>query len=189
MLKDRVVIKDKGFQILEDLTAPGREAYFTTFSLKDEKAVRNQMYSLTYYTPLNTMTQPVENRSFVCVWEETTDNKQIEEYTFYFTTAGAKPKLQWSIEKAKKYGSNAYMITLKWKDHYSEPIHRSHIWLKHKRSNSRFTFLRELIEPLDANASEPIDQYIIEVPAGVDPTDLVIEGDELLQQKYLLMGV
>lgn len=44
-----------------------------------------------------------------------------------------------------------------------------------------------MISPLDKTSRELRDQYIILLPEGVRAEDLVIEGDELLQQKYLLV--
>ena len=79
------------------------------------------------------------------------------------------------------------MITLEWLSHTYDSIHKSHIWLKNKKTGQKFAFLKETIGPLEPNGSVLKDQYIILLPEGVSVNDLAIEGDELLRQKYLFV--
>lgn len=185
MLKDRIELKEDGFQLYEDEKESGRSAYYTTFSLKDTQIRKTQTNRIEYQS-LDSTLQEVNNKTFVCIWEMK-EGEEVEEYSFYFTNGHAKPKLGWKIERARPYGDNAYMITIEWMNHVGEEIHKSHIYLKNKKTEKKFAFLKEVISPLDKTSRELRDQYIILLPEGVRAEDLVIEGDELLQQKYLLV--
>ena len=77
------------------------------------------------------------------------------------------------------------MIRLKWIDHQSDRIHSSHIWLKNSQNGRKYSFLTEYIAP--ENGREE-DCYIIEIlPGRANPNTLVIEGDEILLEKYAIV--
>lgn len=185
MLKERVTVNRNGFQVSKDSEEPERSAYYATFSLADEKVEKLQANPVTYWNALNASAQMVNNRTFICVWE-VKGQEVVEEYSFYFTTETVRPQMRWRIEKNKKYGDAAYVITLEWMGPQWDKIHKSHIWLKHKRSKRKFSFLKDVIEPMDLNKTPLMDQYVINLPMDVRPEELVIECDELLQKKYLL---
>ncbi|MCI5900331.1 MAG: hypothetical protein MRZ69_08305 [Lachnospiraceae bacterium] len=183
MLKERITICETGFQIRKENRDSGRLAFYTVFSLRDTAIDRSQAHPVTYWDAMNPSMQRVDTKSFVYVWEEK-NGVEIDAYQFYVGTAGAKPRIQWSIERDRHYGENAYMIKLKWMDHIKERIHKRHIWLKDEQSGRKYGFLREYIEP-DVNEE---DRYIIDVlPGTADVSCLIIEGDELLHQKYLIV--
>lgn len=186
MLKDRVNITAGGFQVKREANNEMKCVYYNIFELQDGFIEKTQENPVQYWDALNTYTQSIEKGKFVCVWEADTDGRT-EEYSFYSSNGNAQPRIEWRIERAPDYGERACMITIEWKDNKYEPIHRSHIWLRHKKSNRKFNFLRETIRPLDRNAKIKRDQYIIVLPAKVEPEQLVIEADELLRQKYLLI--
>lgn len=185
MLKERLVYKEDGFQLNADAKEEGRVAYYMTFNLKDAQIQKAQTNRVEYWTPQNAAVQKVPNKTFVCVWE-IKDGEEVEEYCFYHTNGNVKAKLGWRIERARKYGENAYMITLEWMRLY-DYIHKRHIYLKNKKTGEKFAFLKETIGPLDVNSRVLKDQYIILLPEGVNVENLSIEADELLQQKYLLV--
>lgn len=183
MLKERITICETGFKVREENRDSGRLAFYTVFSLKDLRIDRSQAHPVTYWDAMNSFVQKININSFVRVWEEK-DGVEIDAYQFYVGTAGAKPRIQWSIERDRHYGENAYMVKLKWVDHIKERIHKSHIWLKDEQSGRKYAFLREYIEP-DSNEE---DRYIIDIlPGTADVSRLIIEGDELLQKKYLIV--
>lgn len=186
MLQQRITYQENGFQLYADENDTERTAWYTTFTLKDARIEKAQTKKIKYWTPLNSAVVEIPNRTFVCVWE-IRDGEEVEEASFYFTNGNVKPKLGWSIDRAKAYGENAYMITLEWSGHAYDYIHKSHIWLKNKKTGKKFAFLKETIGPLEPNGSVLKDQYIILLPDGVNLEDLTIEGDELLGQKYLLV--
>lgn len=72
-----------------------------------------------------------------------------------------------------------------WIDHQSDRIHSSHIWLKNSQNGRKYSFLTEYIAP--ENGREE-DCYIIEIlPGRANPNTLVIEGDEILLEKYAIV--
>lgn len=186
MLQQRITYQEKGFQLYADENDTGRTAWYTTFALKDARIEKAQTKKIGYWTPLNSVVVEIPNRTFVCIWE-IRDGEEVEEYSFYFTNGNVKPQLGWRIDRAKPYGENAWMITLEWLSHTYDSIHKSHIWLKNKKTGKKFAFLKETIGPLEPNGSVLKDQYIILLPEGVSVNDLAIEGDELLRQKYLFV--
>ena len=112
-------------------------------------------------------------------------NDEADECRIYLGNGRAKPRISWSIEKEQAYGDYAYMIRLKWIDHQSDRIHSSHIWLKNSQNGRKYSFLTEYIAP--ENGREE-DCYIIEIlPGRANPNTLVIEGDEILLEKYAIV--
>lgn len=183
MLKDRITEDTNGFQIRKDPADAGRKAYYVIFALRDAETdiSKKQPQPANYWDALHPGMNQTPPRSLIFVWEEK-DGKRIEEYQFYIGNAGNKPRIQWSITRAREYGEYAYMIRLKWADNQSEPIHKSHIWLKDRRKGKKFAFLRECIAPA---AGTQEDRYVIDVlPGMAEIQDLVIEADEILLQKY-----
>lgn len=186
MLKERIKLTDNGFRIVRDDTKPGRQAYFTKFSLRDgeiDKVVGN---ALSYWDAMNPVGEKVQDRTFVCVWENE-DGQTVEEHLFYINRMGKKPRLRWHMERAPRYGERAYKITLEWMDNVYDSIHKNHICLKNRQNGRTYAFLKEYIEPVNLNDRIKKDEYIIDVPYDVEVADLMIEGDELLLQKYLLI--
>lgn len=183
MLRERITICETGFRIKEENRDPGRLAFYTVFSLKDAAIDKSQAQPVAYWDAMNPSMQRVDIRSFVYVWEEK-DGIEVDTYQFYVGNAGAKPRIQWSVVRDTRYGQNAHMIKLKWVDHTGERIHKGHIWLKDEQSGRKYGFLREYIEP----DGKEEDRYIIDIlPGTADVSRLIIEGDELLQQKYLIV--
>lgn len=186
MLKERIKICGNGFKIKKENTDPERNAFYVLFSLRDAKADKSrQIYPAAYRNANNDRPneQGITRNSFVYVWEEK-NGAEVESYSFYIDGGNAKPRIRWSIEKDKKYGDYAHRITLKWIDHTGEKIHKNHIWLKDEQSGRKYHFLREYVEPDEKEE----DRYIIDVlPGTADVRQLVIEGDDVLQQKYLIV--
>lgn len=183
MLKKRIIIEQDGFQINPEKEDAGRRAYYTTFSLGSTDVDKSSPKAVQYWDSVNQYTQRKLSRSFVCVWEEK-DGKQVDECRFYIGGGENKPRIRWSIESAPRYGENAYMIRLRWVNHQTDKIHKSHIWLKNQENERKFSFLCECIEPLGGTEEA---QYIIDVlPGTAGVSRLMIEGDELLLQKYIL---
>lgn len=186
MLQERITIIGTGFKILKDMGNPNKEAYYTSFTLRDGAIDRTIRQSIQYWDVLNPGITNLENNTYICVWEEK-NGKVSEEYAFYISNHGNKPRLKWSITAAAPYGERAYKITLEWLDNIYESIHKNHIWLKNSRTGQKYVFLKEYIEPMDPGDKIKKDEYIINVPYDIQTSDLVIEGDNLLQQKYLLV--
>lgn len=183
MLKERITICGNGFQIRKGNADQERRAFYTTFSLKDADVDRNQGQPVGYWDAMNHATQPIAANSCVCVWEEKQGSVE-ESYEFYIGNGNAKPRLQWSITKDSHYGEYAHMVKLKWIDHTRDRIHKKHIWLKDEQTGRTYRFLREYIEPDEKEE----DRYIIDIlPGTADVHRLVIEGNELLLQKYLIV--
>lgn len=182
MLKERIKISGNGFKIKREGSDPERRAFYAKFFLYDEEADKSQARPAAYWDANNDQSHMIERNSFIYVWEEK-DGVEIESCSFYISGGNAKPKLRWSIERDRRYGDDAYMITLKWVDHTGEKIHKKHIWLKDEQSGRKYRFLKEYIEP-DEKEEE---RYIIDVlPGTADVRHLMIEGDDVLQQKYLI---
>lgn len=115
----------------------------------------------------------------------TKDEIMVDECRIYLGNGRAKPRISWSIEKEQAYGDYAYMIRLRWMDHQTDRIHSSHLWLKNGQNGRKYSFLTEYIAP--ENGREE-DCYIIEIlPGRANPNALVIEGDEILLEKYAIV--
>lgn len=186
MLKDRVILTANGFQVKREIDGSNRNAYYNLFELQDRDIEKNCENPIQYWDAYNAYTEKVEKGRFVCIWETDGDG-ETEEYLFYNGSGSAQPRIEWRIEKASNYGDGACMITIEWKDNRFEPIHRRHIWLRHKESNRKFNFLQEIIKPLDTDGKIKRDQYIIVLPPGVEIEQLAVEADELLRKKYLIV--
>ena len=133
---------------------------------------------------MNPYSQRVQPNSYVYIWE-TKDEIMVDECRIYLGNGRAKPRISWSIEKEQAYGDYAYMIRLRWMDHQTDRIHSSHLWLKNGQNGRKYSFLTEYIAP--ENGREE-DCYIIEIlPGRANPNALVIEGDEILLEKYAIV--
>ena len=187
MLKDRIELTNNGFAVYMDDSVEPRNAYYTIFNnLSDGVVNRANAREVSYTVDAMNTGVPVDNKNFVCVWESLGE-KILEEHFFYINRGGSRSHIKWSIVRARRYGKNAYKITLEWLDpvYEIEGIHKKHMWLKNKRTGMRYSFLKETL--LDGGRGYK-DEYIIEVPDGVNVGDLIIEGDELLCSKYILVG-
>lgn len=189
MLKDRIKLTNNGFEVYMDDSAEPRNAYYTTFDdLRDGVVNRADARNISYTVDVLNPGVSIKDKKFVCVWESLGE-KILEEHSFYINRSGSLSRIKWSIVPVKKYGENAYKITLEWLDPVYEikGIHKKHMWLKNKKTGMRYSFLKETL--LDGGRDYK-DEYIIEVPAGmeVNVNDLIIEGDELLCSKYMLVG-
>lgn len=185
-LKERVSVSANGFQVKKESEQSEKKAYYNVFTLQDTVIEKNCENPLTYWNAYEASSYRVKEGEFVCVWE-IDEEGNVEEYSFCYTGGKAQPRISWEFEPASKYGENAYMITIEWKDNRFERIHREHIWLKHKKSGRKFSFLRETLYPLDPSDNVKKDQYIITLPGDVTIEQLTIEADDLLRQKYLLV--
>lgn len=184
MLKDRIVVDENGFQVNRESADPERKAYYATFTLADEEIDKSQGKQIKYWDAMNPYSQRVQPNSYMYIWE-TKDEIMVDECRIYLGNGRAKPRISWSIEKEQAYGDYAYMIRLKWIDHQSDRIHSSHIWLKNSQNGRKYSFLTEYIAP--ENGREE-DCYIIEIlPGRANPNTLVIEGDEILLEKYAIV--
>lgn len=189
MLKDRIRLTNNGFKIYMDDSAGPRDAYYTIFNdLKDGMVNRADARNISYIVDVMNPGVTVTDKTFVCVWESIGE-KVLEEHSFYINRSGSRARIKWSIVPARRYGENAYKITLEWLDPVYEikGIHKKHMWLKNKKTGMRYSFLKETL--LDGGR-DCKDEYAIEVPAGmeVNVNDLIVEGDELLCSKYILVG-
>lgn len=185
-LKERVSVSANGFQVKKESEESVKKAYYNVFTLQDTVVEKNYKNPITYWNAFEASSYKAKEGEFVCVWEIDEDNN-VEEYSFCYSEGRAKPRIAWEFEPAPRYGENAYMITIEWKDNKFERIYRDHIWLKHKRSGRKFNFLQETLYPLDTGSTVKKDQYIITLPGDVTIDQLTIEADDLLRQKYLLV--
>lgn len=185
-LKERVSVSANGFQVRKESEQSEKRAYYNVFTLQDAVVEKNYKNPITYWNAFEASSYRVKDGEFVCVWEIDKDNN-VEEYSFCYSERGVKPRIAWEFESVPRYGENAYMITIEWRDNRFEKINRDHIWLKHKRSERKFNFLQKTLYPLDPNGSVKKDQYIITLPGDVRIEELTIEADDLLQQKYILV--
>lgn len=187
-LKERVSISANGFQVKKESADSKKQAYYNVFTLQDQEIVKNCQNPIQYWNAYDaTNPYQVKEGLFVCVWEQD-ENGDTEEYSFCYTDGKAQPRIFWNIEPAPKYEvMNPHMITIEWKDNKFEKINRKHIWLKDKKSGRRYNFLQENLYPLDPGDSVKKDQYIIMLPDGISVEQLVIEADDLLRQKYILV--
>lgn len=188
MLKDRVTVNENGFSLYKDKDNPNRQAYYTTFKLADDEINKTQEMMVTYWDPMHNGLHNVQANTYVCIWE-VEENDVVEECQIYIRNENrAKPQISWSIAKDPSYGDYAYMIRICWPGNQSEKINSQHIWLENQKNGRRYSFLTDYIEPRTKNGE---DCYIIEILPGrasVSVSDLVIRGDDILLQKYEIVG-
>ena len=112
---------------------------------------------------MNPYSQRVQPNSYVYIWE-TKDEIMVDECRIYLGNG----KVLHASQTAGK-----------------DRIHSSHIWLKNSQNGRKYSFLTEYIAP--ENGREE-DCYIIEIlPGRANPNTLVIEGDEILLEKYAIV--
>lgn len=154
----------------------------------------SEFQNMSYWEPMNSSPQILTQDDVFVTVRELEDDTVVEEYSFYFSKNGNKTNICWDIKQDKRYGANAYKITLRWPLNCQEDcVAKKHLWLSWNdgEENRQFFFLVPTLGPSRDNRRKDgyRDEYIIELPpdGSVSVSDLTIEGSELFSEKYNLV--
>ena len=187
MLKDRIQITDTGFRVMRG-PDENTEVFYGEFSLRMRPEERGAAVPTRYWSAMDTFEQKIDRqRVYICV-EEKKNGEVTDRHCFYFSGGCPKSLLSITDRPARKYGKGARLITIRWPDGSPEPISSRYIYLE-GRKGERFYFLRDFIEPLDADSKTPQDQYVYLVPEDEDGEAYTVRTDPVLREKYTITTV
>ena len=186
MLEQRVKRSGNRFQVLKE-SGTEREVYYGLFGLHQNPDEKISLKKIQYWDGANAFEVKLSTETDTCVRVlEKEGDRIVEQYEFYYTPYDAGNELRLSMEKAhKKYGANAYLITIEWIECRSEPINSRHIYLENKEGE-RFYFLRDTIEAMNPNGKKLQDQYITRLPMNQSINDYRLVASSLVRQKYVV---
>ena len=174
-LNERVQPSPNGFKLWQAEGAE-RKAYYGIFALKDDPNEVPELKEALYWDLKNAFENQVGQKDTFVYIEEREGGKVVETYRFYY--GQKKAGISWSMEKKKKYGKSAYMITLHW-NNQGEAIHRAYIFMLDRHGN-RYPFITKTL----GGPGVTEDQYISMLPEGESPDGYKIGFHPLLMQKY-----
>lgn len=183
MLKDRIRMTSDGFQILKEADSD-RSASFGVYTLaEDPNTVPDSLTPAAYWDPLYAPEQKIKG-SYACVYvrEEAAGNV-VEETRFIWIKGDKKLHLTIDVSENRKYGNNAYMITITWDNSEGEKINHKYIFLRSKKTGDKFYFLNRCIQPLE-DSKEVEDKYVFVVPEGDDPEEYFVDVLPELLMRY-----
>lgn len=196
-LRERIQFAGNGIMIYPDKsTEAERKVFVGEFRLSypeealtdpfnrnsDTHNISMSMKQTKYWEAGTAHTTTVKNNTFLLVVE--TENGEItDSCRLYYPNNAQHRTLYIRTDKNKKYGKDAYVITIEWPDDIEpEDIGSQYIYLQDTERN-RYYFLTDVIAPLE-NSKKQIDQYVYEIPEGKNAADYEVAVDELLKQKY-----
>lgn len=189
-LKERVKIGGNQFWVVKDFKeSQDRTLQYAVISLQQDGSNKELEFKpASYHSVLEDHSVKISMGDQI-VLRECFEEKVLESCSFYL--GEYRSDILWDIVKAPKYGELAYKITLKWQERACvKKIHPSRIWLRYQNRQEgidrKFRFLTEMVGP-EFGSSQ--DEYIIDIPNGVQSSDLTIEGDDLLQSVYNLIQI
>lgn len=189
-LKDRVKIGGNQFWVVKDFKESHEKTLqYAVVSLQQDRNNKNYDFRpASYHSVMEDHSVKVSMGDQILL-QECFDGKVEETYSFYLGEYHSD--IFWDIVKAPKYGELAYKVILKWKEKSCiKKIHPSRIWLRYQNMQEgidrKFRFLTQMVGP---QSGSDVDEYIIDIPNGVQSSDLTIEGDELVQSVYNLIQV
>lgn len=186
MLEQRVKRNGNRFQVLKEAGA-SREVFYGLFDLSQNPDEKITMKPMQYWDGANSFEIKLSTEADTCVRVvEKEEGRIVEQYEFYYTPYDISRELRLSMEKAhKKYGVNAYLITIEWIECRSEPISSRYIYLENKEGE-KFYFLRDIIEAMNPEGKKLQDQYITRLPENHSINDYKLMAAPLVHQKYIV---
>lgn len=186
MLKDRFFQNGNFFYVSKEKAATEKKLFYKFFSLEDDIENLEGVRPLNYWDPCAEQDSRVAleaNRYILLVEKE---GERVAEKDWFYAKAGDAGKgLVITVKKAKKYGKNAYMITIEWtSEEEAEAINSRYIYLYHTGKKEKLYFLQELIAPLDPYGKKRIDQYIFELPEADSLDDYDIRVEPIVRKQY-----
>ncbi len=178
-LISRIHVTDKGFKLMPP-EEEGREAFYGLFTLKDDPNVVPGLSGVAYWDLKNGFEQEIRKPESFVYLEERVGGKVVETSRFFYSKNKRKGSLAYNIEKKRKYGPDAFLITITWNS-APEPIHRTYVSLMDTRKN-KFPFITDVIGK-DGSGE---DQYVFHAPDGDAPEDYRLVFSDLLRQKYVI---
>ena len=186
MLKDRFFQNGNFFYVSKEKSDTEKQLFYKFFSLEDDIEDLEGLRPLNYWDPRAEQDSRVAlemNRYILLVEKE---GERISEKDWFYAESGDAGKgLEITRKKAKKYGKNAYMITIEWtSEEEAEAINSRYIYLYHTGKKEKLYFLQELIAPLDPYGKKRMDQYIFELPETDSPDDYKIQVEPIVKKQY-----
>lgn len=186
MLKDRVFLSSNKFYVAKAAADSRRTLHYRIFSLADDWMDMSRLTPMPYWNPKDELHTriPLDDGQYVLLVEM--ENQQtIERHAFYHAgSVSIKQDLDIVVSKNKKYGRNAYLITIEWSgDEEPEPINSRYVCLKNGRGD-RFYFLQETLTPLEPFGKRKMDEYVFELPEGDQVENYSIDIHPLVKERY-----
>lgn len=183
MLKERIRMTSDGFQILKEADSDRQASYGVYTLAQDPETVPESMTPISYWDPLNAPEAKI-NGSYACVYvKEETAGKVVDEYRFIWVRGDKKLQMSIDVSENRKYGNNAYMITITWDDSDGEKINHKYIFLKSRKTGDEFYFLNRCIQPLDDSKGVE-DKYVFIVPEGDSAEEYTVDVLPELLTRY-----
>lgn len=187
-LESRCSVQDNRFYVQEDGEHSGRQVYYKEFTITDnpdDYAGLKQMSYLTgvFQADRSAVELKKEKATYVLIAEKDSDGRIVDKYYFYYPGNGRKDELWIKMEKKRKFGKNAYAITIRWAQYYAEDINSQYIYLKDNRGR-KYYFLSERISAVSPESKNPKDCFIFELPEGENIHDYSVDVEPLLKEKY-----
>lgn len=186
MLKDRFFQNGKFFYVSKEKADTDKNLFYKFFSLEDDVENLENLEPMNYWDPRTEQESKVNlgKNCYVLLVEKERD-KVCEKEWFYVNSEGACKGLLITGKKAKKYGKNAYMITIEWtSEEEAEAINSRYIYLYHTGKKEKLYFLQELIAPLDPYGKKRIDQYIFELPEEECLDNYNVQVEPIVEKQY-----
>ncbi len=178
-LLSRIHVTDRGFKLMPP-EAGDRKAYYGLFTLKDDPNAVPSLSGVQYWDLKNGFEEDIKKpESFVYV-EERVGDQVVDTCRFYYAKNKRKGSLTYKIEKKRKYGSDAFLITITWNSP-AEAIHRTYVSLMDNKKN-KYPFITNLIGQ-DLSGE---DQFVFHAPEGDTEDDYRLVFSDLLKQKYVI---
>lgn len=186
MLKERIRVSSGFFYVIRDMAGDEKKLFYKFFSLENDMEDLSGLVPLRYWEPNNEEDTriPVEKGCFVLLVEKE-DKRVVERSWFYSSDEVQKGELAIVVKKNKKYGKNAYMITVEWtKEEDPVAINSRYIFLKNRLRKEKYYFLTDQIFPLNPYGKKRIDQYVFELPENESLDDYMICVEPLVRERY-----
>lgn len=186
MLKDRFFRNGNFFYVSKEATDTKRELFYKFFSLEDDIENVEGLVPLKYWDPRAEQESraKLDGGSYVLLAEKE-GGRIVEKDWFYARLAEEKRGLRIGMKKARKYGKNAYKITIEWiSEEEAEAINSRYLYLYHAGRKEKLYFLQELIAPLEPYGKKRVDEYVFELPDGDDLDDYSIWVEPIVMEQY-----
>lgn len=187
-LESRCKVDGNKFYVQEDGADSGKNVYYKEFAVTDAADNYEGLRQMNYLTGVfradeSAIELKKERATFVLIAEKDQEGNITEKFRFYYPGTAGKDELWIKVAKNKKFGKNAYAITIRWAQYKAEDINSQYIYLKDNRGR-RYYFLTEMISAVAPESKTPEDCFIFELPEGDSIQNYSVDVDPLLKEKY-----
>lgn len=188
MLKDRITMTDSGFMVQPESESAKKKLQYGLYTFQDdpdavpEKLTEAQYWEIAAHHEIN-----IPGKEALVYIEETQDGTVSDTARFYWRRAKRKPELTVRVSRARKYGSQAFMVSISWpdgEDGRDGAFHLRYMCLKNIKTNETYCFLRKRGNTAQPPAPGKSDQYVYIVPDNEDPQMYTVAAEPLLKEKY-----